>query len=610
MLSISKRYSRLSIGPSVIKMASRTLTTLENIRRQSLFTENLPPDNLLPSPEVSKNAPVQVLRRSRVLQDGLFSWVAPEKREEYQFMAASPAAVQDLGLSSDEPEKESFQKIVSGEEYSEKFYPWAQAYAGFQFGTWAGQLGDGRVINLFDAVNPDTGKRYEVQIKGGGLTPFSRFADGKAVLRSSIREFLGSEAVNALGIPTSRALALTNLPKTTARRERTETCAIVTRMAESWIRLGTFDLARRQNRGKNVRVLADFVIDKVYGGEDKLVAPKSLPKDATEEDLAVQNSKYTRLYREVVRRNAEMLAQCQTYGFLNGVLNTDNTSILGLSIDYGPFAFMDSYDTSYTPNHDDGHLRYSYRNIVQSMWWNLVRFGEDIGIYLGAGLHLDKPDLFDEEGYLNADYAESIQSLATKVIEETEYEYKEIYQAKLKAGFQKRFGFKELRDDDNYKVFEPFLRVLENYGLDFNQSFRRLGALELFNKELGVDDITFFYPEKKNQMIFTSLEDSQKEFLAWLQVYKERLADEGSTNDAERKQRMDQVNPKFVLKNWILQEVIDRVQNDNDIDILNYVLMMALQPFKESWGSNVVDEMRFTGEVPSSFRDAVCSCSS
>lgn len=604
------------------------LNTLANAPKTSLFTEFLPPDNLLPSPEISKNAPEELLRRARILQEGLFSYVAPEPREEYKFLMHSPSALHDLGLHPDEAQNEHFQSIMSGQTHLEKPYPYAQAYAGFQFGTWAGQLGDGRVINLFDIKNPQSGKRYEIQIKGGGLTPFSRFADGKAVLRSSIREFLGSEAAHALGIPTSRALAITALPKTVARRERLETCAVVTRMAESWVRFGTFDLVRRQNRGKDVRLLADYVIDKVYGGEDQLVEPHEplvgkREEGQTEEEFAAKEkeneatsqSRYVRLYREIVRRNAYLLGRCQVYGLLNGVLNTDNTSVLGLSIDYGPFAFMDTFDPSYTPNHDDGHLRYSYRSMPETMWWNLVKLGEDLGLLLGAGSHVDDPKFQDEEGYLNEEYAESVQEQAIAVLRLAEEEYKRVYQATLDDGFRKRLGLVTQKDTDHRDLIKPLLDIFSDGSLDLNQTFRGLGDIALFAEEKLDDgaltnEVKDFYPTKASSMAMSMADDNRRLLVKWLHTYHARLQEEGNTDDAARKARMDAVNPKFVLKNWILQEVIERVERDRDYKILEDVLHMSLNPFQEEWGRNIVDEMRFTGEVPASFRDAVCSCSS
>ena len=253
----------------------------------------------------------------------------------------SPAALRDIGIAEEEAQSEEFKQFVAGNrllgwdyEKNEGGYPWAQCYGGFQFGQFAGQLGDGRAISLFEATNPSTSERYELQLKGAGLTPYSRFADGKAVLRSSIREFVVSEALNALGIPSTRALSLTHLPHSKVLRERLEPGAIVLRFAQSWLRLGNFDILRARGDRKLVRQLSHYIAEDVFGGWEKLPGRLENPDkpDGSEEpkrgvssteiqgpDDAAEN-RFTRLYREVVRRNARTVAHWQAYGFMNGVL--------------------------------------------------------------------------------------------------------------------------------------------------------------------------------------------------------------------------------------------------------------------------------------------------
>ncbi|RAL66372.1 hypothetical protein DID88_006041 [Monilinia fructigena] len=233
--------------------------------------------------------------------------------------------------------------------------------------------------------------RYELQLKGAGITPYSRFADGKAVLRSSIREFIVSEALNGLKIPTTRALSLTLLPHSKVRRETLEPGAIVARFAESWLRIGTFDILRARGERDLLRQLCTYIAENVFQGWESLPArntaddgrvdkiERGVSKDTIEGPDGLEENRFTRLYREIVRRNAKTVAAWQAYAFTNGVLNTDNTSIFGLSIDFGPFAFLDNFDPNYTPNHDDHMLRYSYRNQPTVIWWNLVRLGESLG---------------------------------------------------------------------------------------------------------------------------------------------------------------------------------------------------------------------------------------
>ena len=314
--------------------------TLQDLPKSWRFTESLPADSVFPTPADSHKTPRDKIR-PRQVRDALFTWVRPAKQENPELLAVSPRAQRDLGIQQGEEETDDFRQLVSGnklygwdEEKLEGGYPWAQCYGGFQFGQWAGQLGDGRAISLFETTNPATDVRYELQLKGAGLTPYSRFADGKAVLRSSIREFIVSEALNALGVPTTRALSLTLLPESKVLRERIEPGAIVLRFAQSWVRLGTFDLLRARGDRKLLRQLSTYVATDVLGGWDKLPGRLDNPEKPSESaeparGLAettiegpddVAENRFARLYREVVRRNALTVARWQAYGFMNGVL--------------------------------------------------------------------------------------------------------------------------------------------------------------------------------------------------------------------------------------------------------------------------------------------------
>lgn len=314
--------------------------SLNDLPKSWRFTEALPADSLFPTPAHSHKTPRDQIG-PRQVRGAMFTWVRPEEQKDPELLAVSPAALRDLGISPDEAKTDEFRQFVAGNrlygwdyEKMEGGYPWAQCYGGFQFGQWAGQLGDGRAISLFESTNPSTGRRYELQLKGAGLTPYSRFADGKAVLRSSIREFVVSEALNALGVPTTRALSLTLLPHSKVIRERIEPGAIVLRFAESWLRLGSFDILRARGDRAMIRKLADYIAEDVFGGWGTLPGRLEDPDKPTEclppkrgvlastvegPDDAAEN-RYTRLYREIVRRNAGTVAHWQAYGFMNGVL--------------------------------------------------------------------------------------------------------------------------------------------------------------------------------------------------------------------------------------------------------------------------------------------------
>lgn len=574
-----------------------SLASLKSLTKSASFTRCLPPDERIPTIQDAKNAPEQLLRVARMV-NGCFTWIKPEVREESKLVAVSEPAMADLGLHSEEAETALFKQTFGGEYVFEDeqagIYPWAQAYSGWQFGNWAGQLGDGRAISLFEGTNPVTGKRYEVQLKGAGLTPYSRFADGKAVLRSSIREFLGSEAVNALGIPTTRALAIVTLPQTRARRETIETCAIVTRLAETFVRIGTFDMLGDRKKRGTIRELAEYCIKEVFGGVDNLVAP-----------TAETTNRFVQLYREIVIRNARTTALWQVYGFMNGVLNTDNTSIYGLTIDYGPFAFMDTFDSRFTPNHDDGLGRYSYKNTPTIIWWNLVRLGETLGELLGAGDRVDEPKFVQG---LDREELNKVYEVAEKVIDEIGDEFKQVFLDTYNHKMALRLGLQEFRPTDHDELYSPLLDMMEECELDYNAFFRKLGSLPVFGG-FAAADVQRFFPKVQSFAPHKSVKEGVRDVTAWLEKYRARLESEGSTNDGERRERMDQVNPKFVLKNWIMDAVIADAK-DGKFELLQRIKKMALEPFRESWGYDREFEDKYTGETPRLERDSQCSCSS
>ena len=276
-------------------------------------------------------------------------------RDPY-WVGRSAAMARELGLADDWWRAHEALQAFSGNRPLAGSAPLASVYSGHQFGVWAGQLGDGRAHLLGEVQAPD-GQRWELQLKGSGLTPYSRMGDGRAVLRSSIREFLCSEAMHALGVPTTRALCVTGSDQP-VRREEVETAAVVTRAAPSFIRFGHFEHFCHHDQHDALRRLADFVIDRFY--------PEC-------RDAAVPCAA---LLEAVTRRTAAMVAQWQALGFMHGVMNTDNMSILGLTIDYGPFQFMDGFDPAHICNHSDHSGRYAYQRQPQIAHWNLFALGQ------------------------------------------------------------------------------------------------------------------------------------------------------------------------------------------------------------------------------------------
>ncbi|KAE8145712.1 hypothetical protein BDV25DRAFT_164037 [Aspergillus avenaceus] len=606
--------------------------SLRELPKSNIFTVKLPPDPAFETPESSHNAPREALG-PRLVKGALYTYVRPELIEEAILLGVSPKAMKDLGLKPGQESESQFKDLVSGksffwDEENGGIYPWAQCYGGWQFGSWAGQLGDGRAISLFESTNLKTNMRFELQLKGAGRTPYSRFADGKAVLRSSIREFIVSEALSALGVPTTRALSLTLLPKSKVLRERIEPGAIVARFAESWLRIGTFDLLRARGDRDMIRKLATFVAEEVFRGWGALPAAMSLSEDQSMSSIdhpergvpwneiqgnqGFEENRFARLYREIARRNAKTVAAWQSYGFVNGVLNTDNTSIYGLSLDYGPFAFMDNFDPHYTPNHDDHLLRYSYKNQPTIIWWNLVRLGESLGELIGAG------DQVDEERFVREGMAEHAAPVVIKraegVIDRTGKEFRAVFLNEYKRLMGRRLGLKTQKVSDFNDLFSEILDTLEALELDFNHFFRRLSSVPLADLETKAkcEEVAsiFFHSEGFGGIGYT--ENSAKERIGrWLGNWRTRiLEDWGPSNDLERQVAMKKVNPNFLPRGWVLDEVIERVELRGDQEILGRVMHMALNPFNTEWGLCREEEERFCGDVPRYKRAMMCSCSS
>ncbi|KAL8687639.1 MAG: hypothetical protein Q9218_006242 [Villophora microphyllina] len=606
--------------------------SLQELHKTNTFTSKLPPDPQYKTPSASHNAPREDLG-PRMVKGALYTFVRPEETLDPELLGVSPSALSDIGFNPGEQDTPEFKALVAGNKIywdpstEEGVYPWAQCYGGYQFGSWASQLGDGRAISLFESTNPSTKTRYEIQLKGAGKTPYSRFADGKAVLRSSIREFVVSESLNALHIPTTRALSLTLAPKARVRRERIEPGAIVTRFAQSWLRIGTFDLLRARGDRKLIRTLATYVAENVYQGWETLPShlasptkssttlnpTRNIPANETQGPPGAEENRFTRLYREIVRRNALTVAYWQAYAFTNGVLNTDNTSLLGLSLDFGPFAFLDNFDPSYTPNHDDHALRYCYRNQPTIIWWNLVRLGEALGELIGAGPKVDD-DQFINEG-VSKDFAPELVKRAETVIEKVGEEYKAVFLAEYTRLMRKRLGLVSENERDFEELFSEALDFMESHELDFHHFFRRLSNVTI--EELGSEeqrkDVAgrFFHAEG----VTSGTEEEARERIAkWLDHWRTRVTEDWGSDaegDEKRIAEMKKVNPKFVPRSWVLDEIIQRVEHGKEREVIKQVMEMALHPFEETWTTGDKEqEERWCGDVPRKNRQMMCSCSS
>jgi len=448
-------------------------------------------------------------------------------------------AAELIGLDPQEAAKPEFVEYFTGNKLLTGSEPISAIYAGHQFGTFVSQLGDGRAILLGEAVN-EKGERYDIQLKGAGLTPFSRMGDGRAVLRSTIREYLCSEAIHALGIPTTRSLCITG-SDAPVYRETVETAAVLTRLAPTHVRFGSFELFYYRGQYDRVRELADYVIREFY------------PQFNDAKD------KYLQFLREVVRRTARLMAQWQSVGFAHGVMNTDNMSILGLTIDYGPFGFLDEFDAGFVCNHSDYGGRYAFDQQPNVAIWNLYKLAQTfiplIEVEQAEAVLGEYPTIFAEH-------------------------YIELMRAKL--GLQ-------TEEPEDKELFSDLFQILQTSNVDYTGFFRRLGD---FNSAA----------DEKNDLLQRMFVDPAS-FDAWSEIYRARLVKENST-DAERRAKMMLVNPKFILRNHIAQSAIEKAQT-GDYTEVDRLLETLQKPFDEQ------PEMeRYAEPPPAGSKRVAVSCSS
>ncbi len=471
-----------------------------------------PPDTLAaPSP------PLQWSNRFAQLGTAFFTKLAARPLPDPQWVAISEPCARDLGFPDDWWQRPDWRalEVFSGGAPWPQMQPLASVYSGHQFGVWAGQLGDGRALWLGEVQAP--GGALEVQLKGAGLTPYSRMGDGRAVLRSTIREFLCSEAMHGLGIPTTRALCMTasQLP---VRRETVETAAVLTRVAPSFLRFGHFEHFAHQGQPQALQALADFVIDAYY--------PEC--RDAA--------NPYAALLEAVTRRTAALLAQWQAVGFCHGVMNTDNMSILGLTIDYGPFGFLDAFDPNHVCNHTDHQGRYAYARQPNVAYWNLHALAQGLMPLIGD------PDT------------------ALAALEP----YKTDYPQALLTAMRAKLGLLDTRADDR-ALADDLMQRMATARADFSITFRRLGHFDSS-------------PGAANDAL-RGLFIDREAFDAWGLRYAERLRAEASV-DVERSLRMQQVNPKYVLRNHLAEAAIRRA-SDGDFSEVQRLLAVLQRPFDE-----------------------------
>ena len=431
------------------------------------------------------------------------------------WVGSSDSVAQLIGLTSSRLRSDEALQAFTGNALPAGSQPLASVYSGHQFGIWAGQLGDGRAILLGETANG-----YEIQLKGAGRTPYSRMGDGRAVLRSSIREFLCSEAMQALGIPTSRALCITGSPAP-VRREEVETAAVVTRVAPSFVRFGHFEHFAANGLEPQLRALADYIIDRYY--------------PACRDGTDGSGNPYAALLQAVSERTAHLMAQWQAVGFCHGVMNTDNMSILGLTIDYGPFQFLDAFVPDHVCNHSDAQGRYAYNRQPNVAYWNLFCLAQALLPLIGN------------------------EDLARAALEPYKTMFPEAFMARMRA----KLGLTAVREGDA-ALIDGILLLLAQNSVDYTIFWRRL------SHAVGNSD---FEPVR-------DLFADRAAFDAWLLSYSELLALDGKAPAADL---MLKTNPKFVLRNHLGEQAI-RAAKLGDFSELQTLQRLLERPFDEHPG--------------------------
>lgn len=448
------------------------------------------------------------------LGESFFSRVTPTafKSDSY-LIHFNLEAAKLLNLDPNEKNTADFINIFSGQIIPEKSEPLAMLYSGHQFGHYVEQLGDGRAIMLGEITNEQT-EKWEIQLKGSGQTPYSRHADGRAVLRSSVREYLCSEAMHGLGIPTTRALCLMGNDDE-IYREQIETAAVVTRLAPSHIRFGSFEVFFHRSQFDNIKTLADYVIKQHYP------------------TLGKNNNPYLQLLITVIEKTAQLIAQWQSVGFAHGVLNTDNMSILGLTLDYGPFGFLDNYNPKFICNHSDHEGRYAFENQPQIGLFNLSCLAQAL---------LPLLDIESAQTALN--------------------DYQSIYTTAYNSRMALKLGVNS-SDKTIESLVTDLLDQMHQSSVDYTLFFRTLSNTN-FDKQNDLRDM--FVDRHK--------------FDVWLNLYLQHLSIL-ELDIKQQQQAMRLVNPKYILRNYMAQIAIEKADKEKDYSEIDKLIRLLQAPYDE-----------------------------
>ncbi|MDD2466770.1 MAG: YdiU family protein [Desulfobulbus sp.] len=503
------------------QISSSTLNTLVFDNR---FTQELPADPR------TENAPRQVYQ-------ACYSRVQPTPVKAPLLVAYSKEVADLIDLGGEAVGGDDFVSVFSGNRLLAAMDPHAACYGGHQFGNWAGQLGDGRAINLGEVVNR-RGDHWMLQLKGAGPTPYSRSADGLAVLRSSLREFLCSEAMYHLGIPTTRALSLILTGESVMRdmfydgHPALEPGAVVCRLAPSFLRFGNFEILAARGELDTLKQLVQFTLRHHFPHLGPL----------SRESMLLW-------FEQICRRTAELMVHWLRVGFVHGVMNTDNMSILGLTIDYGPYGWLEDYDPTWTPNTTDAQgRRYCYGRQAQIGHWNLAKLAGAISPLIGE----------------------------TKPLEEILAAYSRFVEQNWQAMMADKLGLRAFVAATDQGLVEELLRLLPMVETDMTLFFRRLAQVPLVvdqDQDRIMPLLTAFYQPQQ------LTDEYRKKLSVWLAAYARRLCLEPQSNH-ERVERMNKANPKYVLRNYLAQLAIDKV-NEGDYSLVKELLEVLRHPYED-----------------------------
>lgn len=475
------------------------------------------------------------------LPDNFYQEVKPTSVKNPFLAAFNEEAANLIDLCLSEKESPDIAEYLCGNKEIPGSNPIAMYYTGHQFGVYNPNIGDGRAILLGEVRNKEN-KKYDLHLKGSGRTRFSRQFDGRAVMRSTIREYLCSEAIFNLGIPTTRALCIIGNEEK-VEREKSEPGAMLIRMAETHVRFGSFEAFYYEKNYEDIKILADYVIENNFS------------------EIQNEDNKYKLFIQKVAEKTAELIAKWQAFGFTHGVMNTDNMSILGLTLDYGPYGFMEEFKQEYIPNHSDHFGRYSYQNQPSIGYWNLGKLVQALQTIISSD--------------------EGVEALET---------YKNVYFNSYYEFMLRKFGLQNLIEKDR-KFIDNTLEILEKFNIDYTIFFRQLSN---FKKEKG----------RTENKYLKELSVTSPELGDWFEKYRSRLKKEDLSNN-DRKNLMDSANPKYILRNYICELVIREAEDNKNYSEIDKVRRIFSKPFDEQ-----PEYEKYAKESPDWAKDLVISCSS